>query len=191
MNRNVTAALLIILAIGIYVTFTSSKMQEINDIKSVNAKYTLAIENATRLLEVRDKVNDDYSHLTTDDIAKMNKILPDTVDNIRLVVDLNNLADTRGLVLKGLRATVASAGKNGSASSQPSNSSSKTGPAAGSIETVTVSFGVNTTYARFISFLGDLERDMRIMDVTHLSLTANDTGSYDFGVEMKTYWISQ
>ncbi len=43
--------------------------------------------------------------------------------------------------------------------------------------------------AQFISLLQDLEANLRVMDVTHLSLTANDSGTYDWSVELKTYWL--
>jgi hypothetical protein len=60
------------------------------------------------------------------------------------------------------------------------------------LDTVTVSFSVSAPYQQFIDLLRDLEANLRIMDVTHLTVTAGTVpGSYDFGVELKTYWLRQ
>jgi hypothetical protein len=61
------------------------------------------------------------------------------------------------------------------------------------LDTVTVSFGVTASYQQFIELLRDLEANLRVMDVTRLTLTANPTtaGTYDFAVELRTYWLRQ
>ncbi|MCX6719366.1 MAG: hypothetical protein NTZ38_03270 [Candidatus Taylorbacteria bacterium] len=187
MNRNITAVILIVLAMGIYATFTSSKWQEISAIRVVNDKYIQALNNADRLIQVRDKVTNDFNSLAADDRKKLEKMLPNTVDNIRLIVDMNNLANNRGLVLKSVRATM-SGSKGGSVVSA---ADAKNTAAALTVDSVAISFSVSTTYGKFITFMRDLEANLRIMDITHLSMTANDTGLYDYSVELKTYWLRQ
>jgi hypothetical protein len=54
-----------------------------------------------------------------------------------------------------------------------------------------VSFNVTAPYQQFISFMQDLEASLRVMDLTHLTVSANDTGTYDFGVQLTTYWLRQ
>jgi len=195
MNKNVTAVLLIVLAIGVYVTFTSAKWNEVKAVQAFNNQYSQAIANSDRLIQVRDQVLKDYNALSADDKDRLDKMLPSSLDNIRLLIDMNNFAARRGLVLKSIKVSSSVAPLPGAvpvAPIAPANGLGGVVPAPmPTISTVMLSFGVSTTYSQFISFMRDLEANLRIMDVTHLSVAANDTGVYDYSVELKTYWLSQ
>jgi Tfp pilus assembly protein PilO len=193
MNKNTTAVILIVLAVGIYFTFTRSKMLEIKSIRDVNKEYQQAIDNAKTLVDKRDKVRDQYNEISETDRDYLNKLVPDNVDNVRLIIDVkDDIAAKNGLTLKNIKST------------SPESQTTPTGPggrpvpvdtsAGGGGEkygVVTLSFGVTTTYETFINFLKDLEASLRIMDVSKLSITSNAQGAYDFNVEIKTYWLKQ
>ena len=184
MNRNLSATILVIMAIGLYFTVTKGVLTEANVIKASNDEYVKAIENAKSLIKVRDKVLADYNKLSVADRAKLDKLVPKSIDNIRLIIDLNNIALQKGLTLKGIQASAAQ--KSGEEVVADPNNSGVPTPI---LDTVTVSFGVNAPYQQFISFLQDLESSLRILDVSSLSVTANDNGIYDWKVELKTYWL--
>lgn len=194
MNRNITATILIILAIGIYATVTRGKIDEIKSVQVVNAEYSTAIANAEKLIKVRNKVLEDFNAISEDDKARIDKMIPNTVDNIRLIIDLDSIGNKHGITLNNIRANA-----NKSDSSSSGVSGVKAPKVGGSqnviptptLDTVSVSFSVTASYAQFIDFLRDLEANLRIMDITKLTLTANDTGTYDFGVELRTYWLRQ
>lgn len=188
MNKNITAVILIILAGGIYFTFTSNRLTELKAIQTVNDQYQEAIKNSENLIKVRDEVNAKYSSISIEDRERLNKLLPSTVDNVRLIIDVkDNIASKHGLLLKGIKTTSPEAtmalnapANRGGAPSTPS-----------SYGTVTLSFDVTTTYETFLSFLNDLESSLRIMDVSKLSVKSNPNGQYDFSVEIKTYWLKE
>ncbi|MES2314750.1 MAG: hypothetical protein V4524_02320 [Patescibacteria group bacterium] len=196
MNRNITATILLVLAGALYFTYTKGIWMEAQDVKTVNDQYVSAISNAERLITLRKKANDDYNSITADDREKLDKMIPDTVDNIRLIIDLNNVGVQNGLSLKNITASAKSS--SGSASGATSQSSSggfgkkdTSGINIPNIDTVGVSFSVSATYQQFINLMQALEANMRIMDLTHLSVTANDTGTYDFSVQLNTYYLHQ
>lgn len=199
MNRNVTATILIVLAIGIYVTFTRAKLAEVKAVRQVNDQYLAAIDNADKLVDVRKKVLEDYNAISEIDHERLDKMIPNTVDNIRLIIDLNGIASDHGLDLRNVKAVAAAATKSASAgqvSQQPSAGGGAAAPRTITIptptlDTVTVSFSVTAPYQQFINLLRDLESNLRIMDVSKLTVTAGKNGLYDFGVELKTYWLRQ
>ncbi len=201
MNRNITAIILVVLAIGIYLTFTNAKIAEIKDVSVINDEYLSAIANANQLVKVRDSVLKDYNALSDDDRERLSKMLPNTVDNIRLIIDLNSVALRHGFPLRNIKAAATSAinGKGTPSLPQTQDTSGGQGRAASNtsiptpvLDTVTVSFSVTAPYQQFIDLLRDLEANLRIMDVTHLTVSAGSApGSYDFGVELKTYWLRQ
>ncbi len=201
MNRNVTATILIVLAIGIYATYTRGVWADASSVKAVNDTYASAIDNAVKLIAVRDQVLKSYNNISANDRDRIDKMIPDTVDNIRLIIDLNSVALQHGFSLKNITATT-DTGSNSSPSSGPSSAQSTQAALSGvgssalsisapTLDTVTVSFSASAPYNQFTSFLQDLEASLRIMDVTHLTLSANDTGTYDYTVQLSTYWLRQ
>jgi len=196
MNRNITATILIVLAIGIYVTVTRAQVAELQIIRAANSEYSTAIENAERLIKVRDRVLKDYNDIKEEDRDRLDRMIPNTVDNIRLIIDMNSIGLKHGFSLRNIKANANKSEKVSgvtSGVSTPRNSASRgedTIPTP-TLDTVSISFSVTATYQQFIDFMRDLESNLRIMDMTKLTLASNDTGTYDFGVELRTYWLRQ
>ena len=194
MNRNVTATILIVLAVGIYFTFTQAKLAEVKEVQKLNDQYTQAISNADQLVKVRDSVVKDYNALSANDRERLDKMVPNTVDNIRLIIDLNSVALQHGFSLHNIKAAASADATKQMPSSVQQGSAG--GVKAGTIPTptldvVSVSFSVTAPYQQFIDLMRALEANLRIMDVTRLTVSANQSGSYDFSVELKTYWLRQ
>jgi Tfp pilus assembly protein PilO len=185
MNRSLTATVLIVVAIGLYFTITKGVLAEANIVRDSNKEYITAIQNAKDLISLRDKVLADYNKLTPEDREKLDKIVPQNVDNIRLVIDLNSIALRHGFVLKGINASASS----DSSSQNQQNNPGQNGSQGPKLNTVSVSFSLSAPYQQFISFLQDLESSLRILDVSNLSVTAGENGIYDWRIELKTYWL--
>ena len=131
------------------------------------------------VLKSRDKITDE-------DIVRLDKMIPDNIDNVRLIIDVNGIAGRHGVTLRGVRT---SAGDTKVGAATPVAGASRTGAAA--LNPVTISFNVSTTYSNFIAFMQDVERSLRIMDISRISLNSTDNGIYDYSVEIKTYWLKK
>ena len=56
--------------------------------------------------------------------------------------------------------------------------------------TLTLSFNVTASYTTFLAFMRDLERSLRILDISSIKFGASDTSQvYDYEVTIKTYWL--
>lgn len=203
MNRNITATILIVLAAGIYFTVTTKILDSAKSVIETNKSYEAALESAKRLIAAREKIRSDYNNITEGDRDKLAKMLPSAVDNIRLIIDLNDVALKNGFVLKNIRVS-GPEGAAGTAGKQadtkptqeiPVNMESQMGYeasanlGAAALDTVSIAFDVSTSYQQFIKLLQALEANLRIMDVTGLTINSSDTGTYDYHVELKTYWL--
>ena len=198
MNKNVTALILIVLGVGIYFTYTSSKIDELKGIKVVNAEYQQAINNSARLIKERDKVLKSYNDISEIDRERLNKIVPDNVDNVRLIIDVkDNIAARHGLFLKNIKTSSPDkqTDKTGSIPGTPNVVKNEGEPTSSGVSTkygiVTLSFSVTSKYETFISFLQDLESSLRIMDISKLTVGVGEDEVYDFEVELKTYWLKK
>jgi len=136
MNNNITAIILVALAIGTYLTFTRAKLAEVNEVRVVNTQYLSAIDSADRLIKVRDAVLKDYNALSSEDRDRLDKMLPNTVDNIRLIIDLNSVALRHGFSLRDIKAAASNANQGGLPASQ--GFGSEIGDAGASIPTPTL-----------------------------------------------------
>jgi Tfp pilus assembly protein PilO len=197
MNRNVIATILLVLAVGIYATYTRGVLSDAAVQKAANDQYVSALNNAAQLVSKRDQVLKSYNDISAEDRDRIDKMIPNTADNIRLIIDLNNVALQHNLSLNNVTAENASGSGNSSASPSVPTPSNPLSPSSGfsivapTLDKVTVSFSVSAPYQQFISLMQDLEASLRIMDLTHVSLSANDTGTYDFSVQLTTYWLRQ
>lgn len=209
MNRTVTASILIIAAIGIYFTITKSMVTDVQAVKAQNDQYAAALSSADEIIQAREAITRAYNSISQDNRARLDKMIPSAVDNIRLVIDLNNLALQHHFTLSDVKASVPSNSPTSGAPRQAAQSAGSSmlaavgilptlgaAPAAQNIaepvlDKVQVSFTAQTTYEQFISFLQDLEADLRIMDLTHLSVAVNEDGTYTFQTQFQTYWLRQ
>ena len=192
MNKNLTPLILIVLAVGIYFTFTRAKIDELQAIRQVNAQYEQALKNSEKLVKVRDTVRDNYNKISQDDQERLEKILPDNVDNVRLIIDVSGVAARHGIVMKNVKTTTpkdasepvadAGMGQGGMGSQIPSQNT---------YSTVTLSFDVTSNYQNFLNFLKDIEASLRIIEISKITIKSNDTGVYDYSVEIKTFWLKQ
>jgi Tfp pilus assembly protein PilO len=194
MNRNVTALILIVLGIGIYFTFTQAKIDELKAIQAVNDQYTKAMTNANNLIKIRDRLLKDFNAIKPVDIGyKLNKLLPDNVDNVRLIIDVkDDIARNHGLVLKNIKTDSPDSQKKDARTNQETqiNTPEQIQQPTEKYGTVTMSFSVLSSYQTFIDFLKDLESSLRLIDISKITISKSDTPNvYEFGVEIKTYWL--
>jgi len=190
--KNITSLILIILAVGLFFTYTNSEIQGMKSIQVSNASYLMAIQNSQQLIAERDKVLATYNTLTDQEKANLNKILPDNIDNVRLIIDMNNIASRHGIILQGLSTSADGSGSaGGGGSGASSNANSVINPSSDTVNSVSVSFGFSSSYANFLSFMKDVESSMRVLDISSMSVTANPTGTYNYSMQLQTYWLSQ
>ena len=141
--------------------------------------YQETLNSADEIRKKRDTLIDKRGRINPEDLAKLEQLLPDNVDNIKLVIDINQIAQNHGLVLKNIKLN----------SIKEADADSTLGQVVSKYGTVGLSFLINSSYDNFQNFLTDLEKSLRLVEITELNVTGNDTGLYDFSVNLKTYWL--
>jgi len=212
MNRNIISTILIIIGIGIYFTVTRSMYADAQSVKVKNDQLVIALSNAEEIIKTRDEITKQYIALPEKDKIYLDKMIPSSVDNIRLVIDINSLARQKNLAISDVKAILAS--NSTKTPGAPSMSAPTISSSGGSFQPITpgvasnnlsynqyvaepvldkvnLSFKAVSTYEQMLDFLRTLERNLRIMDLTHLSLKTSDSGLYEFDVQLQTYWLRQ
>lgn len=112
-------------------------------------------------------------------LAKLATFLPDSADDVGLILDLDALAAKEGLNLTGI--DVAAPGSQAS-----SAGSAHSGAPYGSIDLTLTATG---SYASFRSFLTSIESSARLLDVEDLTVKGSNTGVYTYGMTIRLYWL--
>jgi Tfp pilus assembly protein PilO len=173
--------ILVVAAIGLFVVYTNPTYQATKALASQVTDYNNALDKSKELRSVRDKLLSKRNTFSATDVQKIGEVLPDNVDNIRLIIDINNIASRHGLVLSGVQ--IGDLGGKNSPSALTSTANS------GPVGSVTVGFTIDTTYDNMLTFIADLEHSLRLIDVEKMTFTATPTGSSSFFFTIRTYWL--
>ena len=186
MNKNLIPIILIVVSIGIFYTFTDSRIGQIQATSAQNRDYLSAINNSVELISERDAVVQQYKAISPSDQARLNTMLPDNVDNVRLIIDVNGIAARHGFSLQNITTSADSASASTAALSESSGGSNSDSP----YGVVTVSFSFTASYQNFIAFMQDIQASLRILDISQLNITpASTPGSFTYSMQLSTYWL--
>ena len=115
MNRIIFQVVLVVVSVALFFTFIDPKYRYsdgtewekwgITRLKEEIAKYADAIGNANTLVDEREKLVRKSANIPEGDKNRLNRLLPDSIDNIRLIIDINNIAVPYGLIPKNIRLT--------------------------------------------------------------------------------------
>jgi Tfp pilus assembly protein PilO len=140
-----------------------------------------ALKHARELGKEIDRLRNTYNNLPPDQIKRLDDLLPDTVDNVQLIIDINNIAKSHGMEIKNINIKTEEDRTQTSVISRP-----------GSMEqgSVALSFSVTGSYDVFQSFLIDMARSLRVVDIISIGVASTNTpGNYQYSIEIKTYWL--
>ncbi len=187
----------------------------IGDISTINtevASYNEALNNAVALENERDKLTKKYNAINPDNLAKLQKLLPDNVDNIRLILEIEKLAKPYGMILKDVKYdSTASAPASPAATGTSTQTTSTTDTTNSPIVvqnklvqenkeygTLNLEFSTEGTYSNFINFSKDIESNLRIVDISSVAFSSDSglvigkvklSDSYRYDFKIKTYWL--
>lgn len=201
MLRYFTSFIFIGLSIAIFVIFTGALYKNIQTLKAEQATYDEALTNSKALENERDKLTAKYSTIDTENLNRIKRLLPDSVDNIRLILEIEKIAAPYGMALKDVQYNVAPVEKDSKSAPGTSivnNASMKDSSANKNYGSWDLGFSVTSTYSNFIHFLKDLESNLRLVDVSSIQFSATSVGVggsssvsevYRYSFNIKTYWL--
>ncbi len=178
--KNNSAIVLLLLSVGLFYAFTNTQYQNVRKLYTLSGEYQNVLQNASRIMELKDQLLVKYEALPVAEIERINKVLPDSVDTVRLALDLDGMASRYGIAIKNIQ-TVTDADKDTNLIVLPE--------VAGAYEKATISFGFVSNYENFMRLLADIEKSLRIIDVRSISFQTGESSLYDYQISIDTYWL--
>ena len=181
MNSRVLPFLALAAAVGIFFTYINPTWTgQISALKAAIVADDEALAAAAKYEEQINKLASEKSAISEENMSRLIAFLPDSVNNVQLILDLNALAAKSGLALSGI--DVKKSENSATADAAPAR-----GPA--SVGSATMSLSAVGTFAALQTFLKGVERSGRLLDVRDINISGSDTGVYTYQMTILLYWL--
>lgn len=165
----------------------SAKYADIQSIKQELEQYTEANNNAKKLAEKRDELQNKFNSYNEAQRSRLVTFLPDNIDPIRFILEMEGIGKKLGVPIKGA--------SYGTLQTTKKDQSIAVGDS--TYGTYTFSFSSEGSYNTMLTTLRELEKSLRLMDVTSLTLTApqgvdpsgRPVDYYTYNIRLNTYWL--
>ena len=184
MNSRALPLLGLIVAIGIFFAYVNPQWN--GPIAAANAAIASDNQALAASADYSQRQNELASARNAIDptnLSRLTTLLPDSVDNVGLILDLNALAARSGLSLSNV--DVANSSSNGSNASGAAAGSGATSP----VGSVDLSLSAVGTYSALEAFLAGIESSARLLDVRDLAVKGSSTGVYVYQMTIRLYWL--
>jgi len=178
--------LLIVIAIGVFFAYTSPAYTgKVASAKQEVASLDSALAAADAFKERENQLERERLALPADKLARLEAFLPDNVNNIQLILDLDALAARSGVRLSNFNVgeQPAEGSNQGNAGGDLSLQETET---VGNLEITVTATG---SYAAFRSFLEASERSLRLLDLVSVNVKAERSGVYTYDMTFRIYWL--
>ncbi len=179
----------ILIAGAIFFLYTQPAYDNAQGARNQIAQYDQALQKAAELQTLKQSLLSRYNAFNPTDLDRLQNLLPDHVDNIRLILDMDDVAAKRSMQLS-----------NVDISGNDSNAKTQTvigalGASNQKYDSLTLGFTTTGTYTNFKLFLNDLQSSLRVVDLASLTIAPSSgfgpasEPTFSYGVKLKTYWL--
>ncbi len=177
--RTLLPIIFILIAGAIFFGYIDPAYRLVQERRVEEVRFDLALTRSRELQQTRDQLLSRYNTFSNEDLDRLEKLLPNNIDNVRLILDFDALASQYGMRVRNVGIETAEAGAAGALTVADDLG----------YGTLTLVFTVTTTYEKFRAFLEDLERSLRLVDVTAITFSSTESGLYDYSLSIQTYWL--
>jgi hypothetical protein len=199
MVRFIMPIVLIGIAVSVFFMFTNPLYNDISTLKTQVASYDEALTNSKTLENERDKLTAKYNTINPDNLIKLQKFLPENVDNIRLILEIEKIASPYGMTLKDVKYNTTDTSTT-PATAAVVQGGGVTKPASKDYGIFDLEFSTSGTYNNFINLTKDLESNLRIVDISSIAFSSDSSTTvgakvtssseiYKYDFKIKTYWL--
>jgi len=202
--RLLLPTLFIVVAIAVFVGVTNPIYLSIKDLDLQAASYDEALSNSKLLQKRHDELNQTYTAFSRQSVEALEIMVPNSVDNIGLIQEIQRMALRLGIVVKNVNFDPTQVDREDGDFEEgvedPSAVPAQNLPKREVVETNSLydtfllEFTIEGSYSDFVKFLQELEMNLRIVDISNINFTANSADRsgnvsdvYDYTFTTKTY----
>ena len=207
MMRFIMPVILIGISITVFFVFTNPIYSEISKLNAQVASYDEALGNSRKLEDKRDTLTQKLNAINPENLMKLQKLLPDNIDNIRLILEIEQIALPYGMTLKDIKYNATTDGTDATSKTSATGTTAvKASPASKALSNKNygiwdLEFSTTGSYNNFLNFTRNLESNLRIVDISSIQFSSGGTSgpasgansaqsdSYKYDFKIRTYWL--
>jgi len=195
----------IIISVALFFVFTDPTYGDIRALNTDVSAYNEALNNSTELQRTRDTLSNTYKNIPQEDKDNLSHFLPDTIGNIELILEIEKIANLYGMPVKNIKFDTKSL-EQGTVNKDNIVVAEKDPKDYLPYGVFPMEFVIEGRYDTFVSFLKELEHNLRLVDVKSISfvvpspsLASTSTGTttldinnpniYSFTLQIEIYWL--
>lgn len=169
------------IAIGIFLSYVHPTYTgEVASLRAEIEGYDGALAAAAAFKEKGEAVRSAREAIPTDGRERIEAFLPDGVDNVQLILDLNALASRSGIRLADFNIQV---------DQKEEDKSNEALSPEGGVESLDVTVSGIGTYTAFRTFIEGVEWSLRPLDLIEVTVDSSETGVYTYAMTFRLYWL--
>ena len=173
----ITIILLLGVSVAVFLGFIDPLYKDVQHVKVQSAQLNDALNNTKQIQSIRDSLLEQFNAIEPHDIEKIEKLLPNNVDNVRLILEIDDVASRHGMFVNDIGI------------SESQGNSSSFGPRDAAHGSLDLAFTISGTYESFRGFIVDLEKSLRLVDIVNTSFTKTEESFDEYSVVVRTYWL--
>jgi Tfp pilus assembly protein PilO len=190
MFRIIGPILSILIAGAAIFFFVKPMFVEIQAVQAETKGYTDAIDKATQFNVLLASLLEKKNSFSTRELDRLETLVPDQIDGVRALVDLERLATSHGLLFSRVTVDLAGEGIEDSEESSKDVADGSVVQLQNGLRALDIEFSVVGGYSQFKSFLEDVERSLVLMDISELTFQTQVGELTNYNVTVRLYGMS-
>lgn len=181
--KNIISIIVIIISIATFVLVVQPQYNEIKSMQTKEGELEKVLLNARKLQSLRDSLLEKRKQIANNDIRRLEKLIPESADNVKLILEFEQISARYNLRIQAASATKAEEGGEQAAKSFDIDTND--------YGVITLDFSIEGNYSDFISFLKDVEKNLRVTDIRSLQITpsSESANKFTYQISVDTYWL--
>lgn len=190
MSKILVPIVLLICSVGLFFSYIKPTYDSLQEYKGIEARLTTVQDAFATFDRAKSNLSSQYAAMRQIDLRKLERMMPDRVDVVQTIIDVDTLAQTNGVHIKSFTLPQ-DAQPAMEQAVQPDGSVAPAGKSTPRPFTVAAS----GSYSGFKKFLAGIESSLQLMDITTITIDAGDQkdsalpGEYEFQVAFTTYQL--
>lgn len=187
MNGRIFPVFALFIAVGVFFVYVNPMWTgQIATTRAAIAADDGALASAAKYATQQNQLAAARDAIDATDLSLLETLLPDSVDNVGLILDLNALAARSKFSIVNI--DVVTSTPNGA---QTNTQASGALPASGlsALGSVDLSLSAVGSFAALQDFLTGVEKSTRLLDVRNLVVKGSNTNVYNYQMTLRLYWL--
>ena len=173
--------LLIAVSVGLFYLHIDPRYKQVQTLQMQKGEYITALAKVDELQVQKNQLLTTYNSLPKGDLARLDHLLPEKLNGVKLIADIDGVAGKYGITMSNIRVTDEAVDRadtvGGEGGAKP-------------YKTTSVSFSFTASYEAMVAFLRDLEKSLQLIDITSISFEVSEKKEGEVGANLNDYDVS-